>query len=367
MLCITQTPRALVAIAFSSVLAAGCLFEDSNSSTEGEGLGQAPPTTDANNDPAMGGGTQGSGGGTDGPGAGGGKPPMGGGGMNGGGGMDEGGAVSPPGGGGPDNANPGGGAGLGDPVGNEVFFVGSSNVGSCGGSIEDSGTYATGQLLQQAMARYPDAVVYGCGDNQYNDGTQEEYDGCYNQTGWGQFRGRTLAVVGDHDKDLDVWRNQFRDSSGSLLDQAVEPGTTYFSYRHGDWLLIGLDSQNKPKEQLEWLDGVLQASDAPCTLAYWHHPEWGDAEEILASHAADVVLYGHVHRYERYAPADGMQRFQTATGGAKLKGADDGQPASFSTFGITNFALGSGTYRWEFVEAGTNAVLDSGSGSCNPK
>jgi hypothetical protein len=78
--------------------------------------------------------------------------------------------------------------------------------------------------------------------------------------------------------------------------------------------------------QYEWLRADLEASDAQCTLAFWHHPryDWrpwqkwvteddptpnGGSEvrpliplwELLYGRGADVVLVGHNHVYNRWA------------------------------------------------------------------
>ena len=248
-------------------------------------------------------------------------------------------------------------------------FVGASNVGMC----KEKGTFATGELLRKVMAEHPDAVVWGVGDNQYNDGSQEEYDKCYNASGWGDYLGQTLAAVGDHDKDLDVWINNFSDNNGSLLQDSTVTGETYFSYERGSWLIIGLDSQNKPSGQLAWLENLLQNSDAPCTLAMWHHPgKLTDAYELLYKYGADVILLGHAHYYQRFSLQDangnqddayGIRQFIVATGGASLSNVSGGE-ASQSVFGITKFVLGDDSYSWEFMPI-EGSFSDQGSAKCH--
>ena len=104
------------------------------------------------------------------------------------------------------------------------------------------------------------------------------------------------------------------------------PGQGYYSFDVGTWHLIALNSNcggaggcGATSPQGKWLRADLAAHTRPCTLAYWHIPLFssgGRASPELAvvlgrplRRQADVVLNGHDHIYERFAP-------QTPTGGA---------------------------------------------------
>src|SRR5205085_8775068 len=66
--------------------------------------------------------------------------------------------------------------------------------------------------------------------------------------------------------------------------------------------------------QLAWLDSDLAAHPATCTLAMWHHPRFSSGVvhgndtlltpfwQHLYDGGADVILVGHEHNYERFAP-----------------------------------------------------------------
>ncbi len=68
--------------------------------------------------------------------------------------------------------------------------------------------------------------------------------------------------------------------------------------------------------QVRWLKADLAGSDKACTLAYVHHPLFSSGEKhgntpkvkpiwkALYAANADVVLSGHEHNYERFAPQD---------------------------------------------------------------
>ena len=89
--------------------------------------------------------------------------------------------------------------------------------------------------------------------------------------------------------------------------------------------------------QETWLKADLAANSSKyCTLAYWHDPRFnsghdGNADEMqplfqaLYNADADVILGGHAHDYERFAPqnpsgqldnARGIRQFVVGTGGA---------------------------------------------------
>ena len=92
---------------------------------------------------------------------------------------------------------------------------------------------------------------------------------------------------------------------------------------------------------MQWLRADLAQFRAPCTLAYWHHPLFtsgpnrNDPNDLatpplwqaLHDAGADVILNGHDHHYERFAPQDplgnrddegGIREFVVGTGGKSL-------------------------------------------------
>jgi hypothetical protein len=95
---------------------------------------------------------------------------------------------------------------------------------------------------------------------------------------------------------------------------------------------------------------------------------------LLDERGADLLITGHEHNYERFAPLswrgsadiDGVRQFVVGTGGADLRGFTakaTGSRVRISSHGVLRLQLRSGDYSWEFV--GTNrAVLDSGTAAC---
>ena len=141
--------------------------------------------------------------------------------------------------------------------------------------------------------------------------------------------------------------------------------------------------------QLEWLREDLAKNQTPCTLAYWHHARFSSgfhgndddvAEffEVLYEADADVVLTGHDHDYERFAPVDpegnvdqvrGIREFVVGTGGAPLRPLETVHPASevrnAETHGILLMTLLRNASDWEFLPEEGGTFTDSGQGECH--
>ena len=131
----------------------------------------------------------------------------------------------------------------------------------------------------------------------------------------GRHKARTSPSPGNHDYHTADAAGYF-DYFGS---RAGEFGKGYYSYDLGAWHIIVLNSNisveaGSPQEQ--WLRTDLAAHPVVCTLAYWHHPRFSSGVvhgsntsmhplwQALYDYGADVVLAGHEHNYERFAPQD---------------------------------------------------------------
>jgi hypothetical protein len=100
-----------------------------------------------------------------------------------------------------------------------------------------------------------------------------------------------------------------------------------------------------------------------------------DAFKALYQAGAEVVLTGHDHNYQRFAPMDadgrkrsaGMRQFVIGTGGAPPLDFPNTAPnleARFKVRGVLQLTLSEGTYGWKFL-ALSGRTLDSGNGTCH--
>ena len=159
---------------------------------------------------------------------------------------------------------------------------------------------------------HPDMALT-LGDNQYSDGTLAEYLESYDHA-WGTFKDITFPVAGNHE-----WRTP--DAQGFL--DYFDRGSYWYSFSVGRWRLYALDgtcSQNggcgPGDPQYEWLKGKLASRSDRCILAYWHQPRFSSGTshgsdegvaplwKLLYAEGADLILNGHEHNYERFAPQD---------------------------------------------------------------
>ena len=98
--------------------------------------------------------------------------------------------------------------------------------------------------------------------------------------------------------------------------------------KDGDWHAIALNSNvdsHDGSPQSQWLRADLGASRSRCTIAYWHHPVFSsgpngndthmrDVWRILYEAGVDVIVNGHDHLYERFAPQDPDGRVDSTPG-----------------------------------------------------
>ena len=264
----------------------------------------------------------------------------------------------------------------GDPT-----LVGAGDIADCS-STNDNATAATINGL-------PSAAVFTLGDNVYPDGTLASFNNCYGPS-WGQFKNRTHPVVGNHDYNT-PGASGYYSYFGSA---AGDPTKGYYSYNVGTWHVVVLNGEcaqvggcQAGSGQEQWLRADLAANPATCTMAMWHepyissgatgnHPVYADFWNDLYAAHADVVLAGHDHDYERFAPQNpagqadpnGIREFVVGTGGESLTGFSTVQPnsqvRSFKNYGVIKFTLHSSGYDWQFIPTVAGGFTDSGSAAC---
>lgn len=262
-----------------------------------------------------------------------------------------------------------------------VTLVGAGDIARC----DSRADRATAKLLRRISG-----TVFTLGDNAYPDGTAAQFRDCYGPT-WGKYRKRTRPAVGNHEYHIRGARPYF-DYFGA---RAGKPGRGYYSYDRGAWHIVVLNSNceevgcRSRSRQAHWLRKDLARHRSRCTLAYFHHPLIASGRDednpevrrfwtILHKRGTDVILSGHAHRYERFAPITpkgkrantGIRQFIVGTGGAPgqaQKGPEDPrmQAKRVGTPGVLKLRLGSGFYRWKFVPVAYKNFTDSGKDRCH--
>jgi hypothetical protein len=265
----------------------------------------------------------------------------------------------------------------------EPVLVGAGDIAFCG---DLAGAEATAKLLDSTPG-----VVFTAGDNAYENGTADEFRNCYQPT-WGRYKDRTRPSAGNHEFHSGGATPYF-DYFGA---NAGDPKDGYYSYDLGTWHIVVLNSEcdevggcQQGSREEKWLRSDLATHAAACILAYWHKPLFSSGakhgndpevkpfwNDLYAAHAT-LILGGHDHDYERFAPQDpngkfdpthGIREIVVGTGGKSHRPFATPLPASevrnADTFGVLKLTLHPKSYDWEFMPEEGKTFRDSGSGLC---
>lgn len=262
------------------------------------------------------------------------------------------------------------------PVVSDHVFAGAGDIGWCG----SPGPEGTARLLDALPG-----TVFTTGDNAYMQGTPQQFAECYDPS-WGRHKSRTYPSPGNHDYGTPGAAGYYT----YFGSRAGPPGLGYYGYDLGNWHVVSLNSEvplGVGSAQLAWLRADLTYHPRTCTLAYWHRPLYSSGPNggspqvrelwrLLFEFHVDVVLNGHDHLYERFAPQDadgrvdashGIRQFTIGTGGGPLYQLRSRQPHSeafiANSFGILKLVLRSEDYTWEFQPVGASP-MDVGFDRC---
>lgn len=262
----------------------------------------------------------------------------------------------------------------------------------------------TSELLRQIN---PNAVLL-LGDTQYEQGQLQYYLGndpfcqsnpprCFNPT-WGRFKNIIYPSVGNHEY-LTAGATGYFDyfnGLGNATGPAGERTKGYYAFNLGNWRLYAINSNcskvscSAGSTQEQWLRNDLAANPHTCTLMYFHHPRWGSQADHISTSVqplyqafydagGDVILTGHIHFYERFAPQDpngildtarGMRQIIVGTGGRNTYNpstiaANSEVRSSGGTFGVLKATLHPTSYDWQFQPVSPSTFTDSGTTECH--
>ncbi|WDZ86291.1 DUF7594 domain-containing protein [Micromonospora cathayae] len=272
-----------------------------------------------------------------------------------------------------------------------VVLTGSSGTGDNvllnGGDISACATTGAAQTAA-IIAREPGTVM--AGGDLTDSGTAAQLANCYGPT-WGKFKDRTKPILGNHDYLTAAAKPTF-DYFGPVLP----PGKGYYSFDQAGWHIVVLNTNcsqvggcQAGSAQERWLRADLAAHPNRCTLAQYHHPLFssGGREssnvrplfQALYDAGAEIVINGHNHQYERFAPqnpsgvadpARGIREFVVGTGGRPLQSsfpepAANSEVRNGTTFGVLKLTLSPSSYTWQFLPVAGATFTDSGSGTCH--
>jgi hypothetical protein len=260
-------------------------------------------------------------------------------------------------------------------------LLAAGDIASC----RSLGDEATAEPLEGAPT-----TIAALGDLAYPVGSADDFAGCYDSS-WGRFRSNTRPAPGNHDyatPGAAAYFDYFGAAAGAR-------GAGYYSYDLGSWHVIVLNSNcrfvscSRGSLQETWLRSDLARHRTQCTLAYFHHPLFsstiGTATpavqplwQALYDAGVDLVLNGHAHNYQRFAPqtpsgaadpARGIREIIVGTGGNSHRPAGppiaNQETADDTTFGVIRLMLLEGEYLWRFVPPSGGIFTDAGTGTCH--
>jgi len=272
----------------------------------------------------------------------------------------------------------------------QSILIGAGDIEKCGG--EGAGQTA-GEIeeIMEKLSSFQEIEIFTAGDNSNDAGSPDEYK-CFAQD-WGRFKDRIHPVVGNHDYFTPLAEGYY-DYFGAA---AGDPTKGYYSFNLGAWHIVMLNSNcaqvggcDAGSPQESWLKADLAAYPARCTLAVWHEPLYisGDKNaeftqpfwQDLYNAGAEIVVSGHQHQYERFAPQDargrldlslGLREFVVGTGGAILEPPltndirRNSETIISQEHGVIQFTLYPTRYEWQFIPVDSQAKADSGQGECH--
>ena len=275
------------------------------------------------------------------------------------------------------------------PVQGDPVLVGAGDIAKC----DVSGDEDTADLLETIPG-----TVFTAGDNVYDNGLLSEFNACYTPN-WGRpaIKSRTRPAIGNHDygnnsNDGGGYFDYFN-GAGNFTGPAGDRDKGYYSYDVGDhWHVVTLNSEcyfytNRcsATSEEQWLRGDLAANASKNVIAIMHRPRWSSGPsrpgietlqplwQTLYDYGAELVLVGHDHHYERFAPQNasgqpdnsfGVREIIVGNGGAEFSSlgttAANSEIRNNVTNGVLKLRLHPASYEWQFLPAGTGTFTDSG-------
>lgn len=259
------------------------------------------------------------------------------------------------------------------------------------------------------------AAFLPLGDEQYQVGALSAYKVSY-QRAFGAYLAISQPVPGNHE----YYTSGAKGYYSYFGARAHKSSGGSYSYDLGAWHIIAINAATcggsgcGPTSSFgKWLAADLKSHVAnKCTLAYWHEPLWSvglhptfvpiaPVWNALQRAGVDVVLTGHDHNYQRFAPlgpasfnlrsgtvqpptinrTTGMRQFIVGTGGESNYPWGSHIPVATSRavevkatnpnhgiFGVLFVTLNDASYSWQFVQArttGAKAFTDKGTTACH--
>lgn len=296
---------------------------------------------------------------------------------------------------------------------NSFTMVGAGEISTCN---SDAGPKATAALVDNILKTDTSAIAFTVGNNLADMGAGTTYQSCFAGKGWDAFRDRTWYAIGTGDFGTDRGPDGVY---GYLGDRTGPAHKGWFSFDKGNWHIVvlntsdwehgaaatfgvtdgdpvtpGVQEQQVPSEQVDWLTADLQANTKPCiAVISWERRFYtsgsGDLGRqfnmvrmgsVMQQYGVDLMISAKDKLYARFAPADnrsgtanpnGFRQFIVGTGGRSFD--NPGGPATpalreaqiANQWGVLKLTMAENSYSWEFLSTTPGGPTDSGTASCH--
>jgi hypothetical protein len=245
--------------------------------------------------------------------------------------------------------------------------------------------------------------LFAMGDLQYNSGSLTDFNGSY-QNSWGAFKTKTNPVVGNHEygtSGAGGYFSYFGDAATPRQPGCRKDCDGYYSFNvpvgSSNWHIAVINGECTRinggvgcavgSPQYNWLKADLEGNAATkCTAVLTHKPRWSSSSfytaeiqplvDLMDANKVDLLLAGHAHSYERFAPqtasgsasSTGIRQITVGTGGRDSQGFGTVLPNSVvqknHIFGVMKLTLNATGYSWSYIADPTTPFSDSGNGNC---
>jgi hypothetical protein len=246
-------------------------------------------------------------------------------------------------------------------AGTRLLAVGDFGVG---GSTER----ATGAAIEAWEADHSAGLLLTLGDNDYTESPRLFRRNWHDAFGWLEGAGVwPRGTLGNHDVRVDGGRYEFN---------ALGMPAAHYERSRRDFDLFVLNSNRVGDRQTRWLKRHLADSTATWKIVSLHHPAYTCAGylsnpavvsrwvPLFRQYGVDLVLSGHDHNYQRFAPSHGVTYVVHGGGGQELyalRHCPDGYPKrSFArrAHGFLDIVVRPGSLRLKAVNL-SGRVIDS--------
>ena len=249
------------------------------------------------------------------------------------------------------------------------------------GDGADGGAAARSVVARMYRKRFDRVLylgdVYGSGliSTALGDGSATDFDRHYDAL-YGRFAARTAPTPGNHEwpRREDGYEPYWEKVHG-------RPPPAFYAFDVAGWQLLSLNSEaphDGRSAQLRWLRTQLR-TPGTCRLAFWHRPRYNAGRHrdepgmaplwnALRGHAT-IVVSGHDHNMQRFAPVDGITQYVSGAGGHGRYGLRTDGRLAFGNdrdYGALRIELRPGRARLAFVSAG-GGILDVSTARCTTR